>query len=121
LDIIQNNFDPAVVKDKLVLVGMEASGWTDYWVTPVSTEKMYGVEIHANALDTMLKGTFLQETLYLHTVDYYALGWDHVKPFHFYLGRFPLDFMPWGLFFPVAIAYGFARRTIDRKESSCFS
>jgi len=61
-DVIQGNFDPAVVKDKLVLVGMTASGWTDYWVTPVSTEKMFGVEIHANALDTILKGSFLQET-----------------------------------------------------------
>jgi adenylate cyclase len=60
-DIIQDNFDHAVVKDKLVLVGMEASGWTDFWVTPVSTEKMFGVEIHANALDTILKGSFLQE------------------------------------------------------------
>jgi adenylate cyclase len=61
-NVIQGNFDPGVVKDKLVLVGMTASGWTDYWVTPVSTEKMYGVEIHANALDTILKGSFLQET-----------------------------------------------------------
>jgi adenylate cyclase len=61
-DIIQGNFNPADVKDKLVLVGMTASGWTDYWVTPVSTEKMWGVEIHANALDTILKGRFLEET-----------------------------------------------------------
>lgn len=61
-DVIQGNFNPADVKDKLVLIGMTASGWTDYWVTPVSTEKMYGVEIHANALDTILKGRFLVET-----------------------------------------------------------
>ena len=60
-DIIQGNFNSADVKDKLVLVGMTASGWTDFWVTPVSTEKMYGVEIHANALDTILKGRFLEE------------------------------------------------------------
>jgi adenylate cyclase len=61
-DVIQGNFNPADIKDKLVLVGMTASGWTDFWVTPVSTEKMFGVEIHANALDTILKGSFLQET-----------------------------------------------------------
>jgi adenylate cyclase len=60
-DVIQNNFNPDDVKGKLVLVGMTASGWTDYWVTPVSAEKMYGVEIHANALDTILKGRFLEE------------------------------------------------------------
>ncbi len=63
---------------------------------------------------------FLQETLYLHTVDYYAMGWDHVKPFHFYLGTFPLDFMPWGLFFPFAVAYGFARRTIEKRREFFF-
>ena len=61
-DIIQGNFNADDVKGKLVLVGMTASGWTDYWVTPVSTEKMWGVEIHANALDTILKGRFLEET-----------------------------------------------------------
>ena len=60
-DVIQGNFDPEDVKGKLVLVGMTASGWWDVWVTPVSTEKMYGVEIHANALDTILKGRFLEE------------------------------------------------------------
>jgi adenylate cyclase len=60
-DVIQGNFNPADIKDKLVLVGMTASGWTDFWVTPVSTEKMFGVEIHANALDTILKGSFLEE------------------------------------------------------------
>ena len=61
-DVIQGNFNPDDVKGKLVLIGMTATGWTDYWVTPVSTEKMYGVEIHANALDTILKGRFLHET-----------------------------------------------------------
>ena len=60
-DVIQGNLDPDDVKGKLVLVGMTASGWTDFWVTPVSAEKMYGVEIHANALDTILKGRFLEE------------------------------------------------------------
>jgi len=62
VDIIKGNFTADDVKDKLVLVGMTAKGSQDYWVTPVSTEKMWGVEIHANALDTLLKGRFLEET-----------------------------------------------------------
>ena len=66
-DVIQNKFNPDDVKGKLVLVGMTASGWTDYWLTPVSTEKMWGVEIHANALDTILKGRFLEEASKLTT------------------------------------------------------
>jgi adenylate cyclase len=61
-DIIDGNFNPEDVKDKLVLVGMmDVKGWTDHWVTPVSRAKMWGVEIHANALDTILKGRFLEE------------------------------------------------------------
>ena len=63
VDIIQGNITALdAVKGKLVLIGWTGSGGTDYWVTPVSTEKMWGVEIHANALDTILKGRFLEET-----------------------------------------------------------
>jgi adenylate cyclase len=58
-DIIQGNFDPELVKFKMVLVGMTATGEPDSWVTPVSPEKMYGVEIHANAMDTILTGHYL--------------------------------------------------------------
>lgn len=60
-DIIQGNFDPELVKFKMVLVGMTATGEPDSWVTPVSPEKMYGVEIHANAMDTILNQLYLVE------------------------------------------------------------
>jgi len=61
-DVIEGNFDPEVVKYKIVLVGMTATGEPDAWVTPVSAEKMFGVEIHANALDTILRKRFLVES-----------------------------------------------------------
>jgi adenylate cyclase len=60
-DVIEGNFDPDIVKHKIVLVGMTATGEPDSWVTPVSAEKMYGVEIYANAIDTILKMRFLAE------------------------------------------------------------
>jgi len=61
-DVIEGNFDPNVVRHKMVLVGMTATGEPDSWVTPISAEKMYGVEIYANAMDTILRQRFLVET-----------------------------------------------------------
>jgi len=61
-DVIEGTFDPETVRHKLVLVGMTATGEPDSWVTPVSAEKMYGVEIYANAADTVLRQRFLVET-----------------------------------------------------------
>lgn len=61
-DVIEGRFDPDVVKHKIVLVGMTATGEPDSWVTPMSAEKMYGVEIHASAIDTILRQRFLAES-----------------------------------------------------------
>jgi adenylate cyclase len=61
LDVIEGNFDPDLVKHKIVLIGVTAVGEADYWVTPISGEKMFGVEIHANAIDTILRERFLTE------------------------------------------------------------
>ena len=60
-DIIDGSFDPELVKFKMVLVGMTATGEPDAWVTPMSPTKMYGVEIHANALNTILNQRFITE------------------------------------------------------------
>jgi adenylate cyclase len=67
-DVIEGDFDPETVRHKLVLVGMTATGEPDSWVTPVSAEKMYGVEIYANAMDTILGQRFLVESSRLTTV-----------------------------------------------------
>jgi adenylate cyclase len=60
-DIIQGNFDPELVKFKTVLVGMTATGEPDSYVTPISPLKMYGVEIHANAMATIFDESYLVE------------------------------------------------------------
>jgi adenylate cyclase len=60
-DVIEGNFDPAIVKHKIVLIGMTATGEIDTWSTPVSAGKLPGVWIHANTIDTILSQKFLQD------------------------------------------------------------
>jgi hypothetical protein len=60
----------------------------------------------------VLKGgqTFLDETLLHQTIVRFAKGTSHVRPIYYYLTNFPVDFLPWFLFLPGAIAYGFSKR-----------
>ena len=67
----------------------------------------------------VLKGgeTFLHQTLFHKTIDYYSQGLDHPKPIYFYLANFPASFLPWSLFLPGAMVYGyFEWRERKRKE-----
>jgi adenylate cyclase len=61
-DVITGDFDPSVVKNKVVLVGMVAIGEPDVWSTPVARMHMPGVWIHANVVDTILRQRFLVDT-----------------------------------------------------------
>jgi adenylate cyclase len=60
-DIIQGNFDPAAIKNKIVLVGMTATGDVDTWSLPNESVRLPGVYIHAAAMDTILRQQFLTE------------------------------------------------------------
>lgn len=67
----------------------------------------------------LLKGgkEYFNETIMLHTVDRFAKGSSHIRPFYYYLYNFPADFLPWIFFLPVGIAYGFStKREGIRKE-----
>jgi len=59
--VVEGNFDPAMVEHKVVLIGMTATAEPDFWITPISPQKMSGVEIHANAIDTILRQRFLSQ------------------------------------------------------------
>jgi adenylate cyclase len=59
--VIKGNFDPSVVKNKVVLIGMTATGEADTWAIPASAKKVPGVFIHAAAMETILKQWFLVE------------------------------------------------------------
>jgi 4-amino-4-deoxy-L-arabinose transferase-like glycosyltransferase len=71
-------------------------------------------------LPAVLKGgqNFLNETLLHHTIERFAKGSSHIRPIYYYLTNFPIGFLPWFLFLPGAIVYGFS----EKKEgiSRCF-
>lgn len=60
-DVIRGDFDPAKVENKIVLIGMTATGELDKWAVPVSPGKVPGVYIHAVAIDNILREQFLTE------------------------------------------------------------
>jgi adenylate cyclase len=60
-DIISGDFDPSLVNNKIVLIGMTATGEPDTWAIPTSVSNVPGVFIHAGAMDTILTARFLTE------------------------------------------------------------
>ncbi|MFC1998423.1 CHASE2 domain-containing protein [Chloroflexota bacterium] len=58
-DVIDNTFDPALVRNKVILIGTTATG-EDVLKTPVGT--MPGVEVHANAVNTIMTGRYLTDS-----------------------------------------------------------
>jgi len=70
----------------------------------------------------LLKGgkEYFDETIMLHTVDRFAKGSSHIRPFYYYLYNFPGDFLPWILFLPAAIVYGFSGRRAGIKREFLF-
>jgi len=61
-DVISGNFDPSLVENKIVLIGMTATGEPDTWAIPTSASKVPGVFIHAATMDTILTERFLTES-----------------------------------------------------------
>ena len=59
-DIISGNFDPLLVKGKVVIIGMTATGELDTWPIPNTASKVPGIYIHAAAMDTILQQNFLR-------------------------------------------------------------
>jgi adenylate cyclase len=60
-DIISGNFEASLVKNKMVLVGMMATGDLDTWSIPVAAARVPGVLVHAAEIDTILRTKFLTE------------------------------------------------------------
>lgn len=56
-DVLDGAVDPRLFKDGVVLVGAYAVGMQDSYTPSIShNSQMYGVEIHANIIDALLKG-----------------------------------------------------------------
>lgn len=58
--IYENDFSPAEIKDKIVLIGSTSVGIKDYYYTPVGGP-MSGVEFHAQTIAALAKGELLRE------------------------------------------------------------
>lgn len=56
-DVLNGTVEPRLFQDAIVLVGAYAVGMQDSYSTAIShNSQMYGVEIHANIIDALLKG-----------------------------------------------------------------
>ena len=71
IQVLENDFDHARVRDRLVLVGASASALGDIRATPVSG-RMPGVEIHAQLLQTVLMGQHLSRPHYAVGLELFA-------------------------------------------------
>ena len=60
IDVLQGNVPEEAIRDKIVLVGATEADLGDVEFTPVSEGREPGVFIHADALNTMLTGAFLE-------------------------------------------------------------
>lgn len=58
-DVLRGDVSPDIFKDKIVLIGITALGFGDVYWTPMGGA-LSGVEIHAQAINTILSGDFLQ-------------------------------------------------------------
>lgn len=59
VDVLKGKINPDIFEDKIVLIGPYATGLMDNYITSIEhNEQMYGVEIHANIIDTLINGNF---------------------------------------------------------------
>jgi adenylate cyclase len=72
VDIIKHRIAPSDLNGKIVLVGVTGRGLGDRVDTPVGNDYP-GVEFHANAIDTILTGDFVQRSLDVEFESYAAL------------------------------------------------
>ncbi len=59
-DVIANTFDKTLVKDKIILFGATSVGLMDLRATPFDNA-LPGIEVHATAIENMIKQDYLQE------------------------------------------------------------
>ncbi|MES1254291.1 MAG: adenylate/guanylate cyclase domain-containing protein [Acidobacteriota bacterium] len=59
---VRPKIDPSAFKDKIIFVGVTASGLHDVFETPFSRGKMPGVQVHAAVADDVLSNRFLAPT-----------------------------------------------------------
>lgn len=62
IDLLEGKVNPEVYRDKIVLIGPYASGLGDAYLTPLDwSSTIYGVDIHANAIQAFQRGFLPRE------------------------------------------------------------
>ncbi len=70
----------------------------------------------------VLKGGkyYLNETLLHQSFDRFARGSSHIRPIYYYFYNFPADFLPWIIFLPAAVVYGFSKAMMAKRKEFLF-
>jgi adenylate cyclase len=96
VDVLNNRFSPDLVRSKPVLVRLTATRFADDYWTPVSRKgKMDGVEIHANAFETVMRAElfFVPASSRITILSIFAAGGtaflEPIRDFLHRAGRFP--------------------------------
>jgi 4-amino-4-deoxy-L-arabinose transferase-like glycosyltransferase len=73
-------------------------------------------------LPAVLRGGryYLNETLFHHSLERFATGSSHIRPIYYYFYNFPADFLPWVIFLPAAMVYGFSRAMMAKRKEFLF-
>ena len=58
---VMNSKNPLPLKGSIVLVGPFVTAMQDEYPTPISSVKMFGIEIHANMIQTLLESKFYKD------------------------------------------------------------
>lgn len=104
-DIIENSFDSADFRDAVVLVGPSAVGLGDLKLTPYGLTP--GVVIHANLLDNILAGNFLESPSLKQKVTIIAVFAFFTFCILCWEGAFVLSTIIYGLVLSVYVIYCF--------------
>ena len=59
VDVINGSFDESLIRDKIVLLGLTIRGIDEFATPTTSTTGMWGVEVQASAVDTLLADRYL--------------------------------------------------------------
>ncbi|MEP7153290.1 MAG: CHASE2 domain-containing protein [Nitrospira sp.] len=58
-EVIRSAFDPVLVKDRIVLMGLTVRGLDEFATPTTATTRMWGVEVLDNAVETLLAQRYL--------------------------------------------------------------
>jgi 4-amino-4-deoxy-L-arabinose transferase-like glycosyltransferase len=83
---------------------------------------LFAVIVLSWYLPAVMKGgeDYLHATLFRQTIARYSTGWSKAQPMYYYFYNFPADFLPWFIFLPAALVYGFSREKIEKRKEFFF-